>query len=107
MLASVLAFASVAAVANLTPGLDSMFVLRTSAASGRAAGRAAAAGVNTGCLAWGVATALGLTALLTASHAAFEAVRIAGAAYLTWLGASALRQSRRHTPATAPTDTAP
>jgi threonine/homoserine/homoserine lactone efflux protein len=95
MLAAVLAFAGIAAVANVTPGLDMMLVLRTSVAGGRRAGLAAALGVNTGCLAWGLATAVGLTALLTASQVAFAVVRIAGAAYLTWLGGSALWRSRR------------
>jgi threonine/homoserine/homoserine lactone efflux protein len=95
MLAAVLAFAGIAAVANVTPGLDMMLVLRTSVSGGRRAGLAAALGVNTGCLAWGLATAVGLTALLTASQVAFAVVRIAGAAYLTWLGGSALWRSRR------------
>jgi threonine/homoserine/homoserine lactone efflux protein len=44
MLAEVLAFAGVAAVANLTPGLDMMLVLRTSVSGGRSAGLAADAG---------------------------------------------------------------
>jgi threonine/homoserine/homoserine lactone efflux protein len=95
MLAAVLAFAGVAAVANVTPGLDMMLVLRTSVSGGRRAGLAAALGVNTGCLAWGVATAAGLSALLAASHVAFDVVRITGAVYLTWLGGSALWRSRR------------
>jgi threonine/homoserine/homoserine lactone efflux protein len=105
MLIALLAFAGVAAVANLTPGLDMMLVLRTSVSGGRRAGLVAALGVNTGCLAWGIATAAGLSALLAASHVAFDVVRIAGAAYLTWLGMSALWRARRRpgddpTPAT-------
>jgi threonine/homoserine/homoserine lactone efflux protein len=96
MLAAVLAFAGVAAVINVTPGLDIMLVLRTSVSGGWRAGLAAAVGVNTGCLAWGLATAAGLSALLTASHVAFDVVRIAGGVYLTWLGGSALWHARRH-----------
>lgn len=95
MLASVLAFAGVAAVINVTPGLDTMLVLRTSIAGGRATGLVSGLGVNVGCLLWGVAAAAGITELLTASHAAFEAVRIAGAVYLSWLGCCALWRSRR------------
>jgi threonine/homoserine/homoserine lactone efflux protein len=98
MLGAVLAFAGIAAVANVTPGLDMMLVLRTSVSGGRRAGLAAALGVNTGCLAWGVATAVGLSELLTASHLAFDVVRIAGAAYLTWLGGSALWRARHRNP---------
>ncbi|TGA87169.1 LysE family translocator, partial [Streptomyces sp. MZ04] len=48
----------------------------------------------TGCLAWGVATAVGLTALLTASRLAYDVLRIAGACYLAWLGVSALWRAR-------------
>jgi threonine/homoserine/homoserine lactone efflux protein len=95
VLAAVLAFAGVAAVINVTPGLDTMLVLRTSVAKGRATGLVSGLGINTGCLAWGVAAAAGVTELLAASHAAYEAVRIAGAVYLTWLGCCALWRSRR------------
>lgn len=95
MLAAMLAFAGVAAVLNVTPGLDMMLVLRTSVSGGRRAGLVAALGINTGCLVWGVATAAGLSVLLTASHVAFDVVRIAGAAYLIWLGGSALWHARR------------
>jgi threonine/homoserine/homoserine lactone efflux protein len=95
MLGAVLAFAGVAAVINVTPGLDTMLVLRASIAGGRTAGLVSGLGINAGCLAWGIAAAAGVTELLAASHAAFEAVRIAGAVYLTWLGCCALWRSRR------------
>lgn len=36
---------------------------------------------------WGALTAAGITALLTASQVAYEALRWAGAAYLVWMGA--------------------
>jgi threonine/homoserine/homoserine lactone efflux protein len=52
-------------------------------------------GINAGCLAWGVAAAAGVTELLITSHAAYEAVRIAGEVYLSWLGCCALWRSRR------------
>lgn len=102
MLAAVLAFAGVAAVINVTPGLDTMLVLRTSIAGGRATGLISGLGVNVGCLAWGMSAAAGITGLLTASHAAFETVRIAGALYLSWLGCCALWRSRRRHEAEAP-----
>lgn len=100
MVAAVLAFAGVAALINVAPGLDSLLVVRTSAAGGRRYGLAAALGILLGCLIWGIATAAGLTALLTASHLAYDTLRVAGAAYLAWLGISALVQAwRRPTPA--------
>ena len=103
VLAALLAFAGVAAVINVTPGPDTRLVLRTSSAGGRAIGFTSGLGVNTGCLAWGIATAAGVTELFTASQVAFETVRIAGAVYLTWLGCSALWRSRRSRGPDAPT----
>jgi threonine/homoserine/homoserine lactone efflux protein len=91
----VLAFALFAAVLTVTPGLDTMLVVRTAAASGRWPALAAALGVGTGCLAWALAGALGITALLTASELAYQALRWAGAAYLGYLGLGLLWRSRR------------
>jgi threonine/homoserine/homoserine lactone efflux protein len=98
MLDAVLAFAGVAAIINVTPGLDTVLVLRTSIAQGRATGLISGLGINTGCLAWGLAAAAGVTGLLAASHVAYQSVRIAGAAYLVWLGCCALWRSRRGSP---------
>jgi threonine/homoserine/homoserine lactone efflux protein len=102
MTAAVLAFAGIAALINITPGVDTLLVLRTSATRGRPAGQAAALGILTGCVVWGLAAAIGVVALLTASHLAYDAVRIAGAAYLTWLGASTLRATFRRRGKEAP-----
>ncbi|TDD94365.1 LysE family translocator [Actinomadura rubrisoli] len=95
MLTACLAFAAVAALVTVTPGLDTMLVLRTTVTSGRRTGILAAAGVASGCLAWAVASAAGLTALLAASRLAFDALRVAGACYLLWLGGQALWKARR------------
>jgi threonine/homoserine/homoserine lactone efflux protein len=107
VLAAVLAFAGVAAVINVTPGLDTMLVLRTSVSRGRTAGLASGLGINAGCLAWGVAAAAGVTELLAASHVAYEALRIVGALYLTWLGCRALWRSRHRAPDAQALETAP
>jgi len=94
-MSSLLGFAFFAALLTITPGLDTLLVLRVTGSGGRAAGVAAAAGIATGCLVWGTASAVGVTALLTASRLAFDALRIAGAAYLVWLGVRALWTVRR------------
>jgi threonine/homoserine/homoserine lactone efflux protein len=60
---------------------------------GRQVGLAAALGILTGCMGWGIATAVGLTALLTASRLAYDTLRICGAAYLVYVGATALWRS--------------
>ncbi|MFC6885070.1 MULTISPECIES: LysE family translocator [Actinomadura] len=95
MLAACLAFTAVAALMTVTPGLDTMLVLRTTVSGGRRAGALAGLGIASGCLAWAVASAAGLTALLAASRLAFDALRAAGACYLLCLGARALWQARR------------
>jgi RhtB (resistance to homoserine/threonine) family protein len=94
---SMLAFAVVAAVVTVTPGLDSVLVLRIAAVSGRRAALAAGAGINLGCFLWAGASGLGITAILTASQLAYDVLRWAGGAYLCWLGARALWATRRHT----------
>lgn len=92
---ALLGFTVVALLGVMTPGLDTMLILRNSILGGRRRGVAALLGISAGCLVWGSASVLGLTALLTASHLAYNAVRIAGAAYLLWLGGSALWKSLR------------
>lgn len=90
----VLAFALVAGVLTITPGLDTALVIRSSLAGGRRSGRLAATGVCTGVLAWGILSAVGVSALVTASRTAFDVVRIAGAAYLLALGARSFLRPR-------------
>jgi threonine/homoserine/homoserine lactone efflux protein len=102
MLHAILVFAAFAAVLTVTPGLDTMLVLRTAALTGRRAALAAVAGIGSGVLAWAVASALGVTAVLTASEVAFTVLRVVGAIYLCWLGYRALRP-RRPVAVTGPT----
>lgn len=102
MTAAALAFAGAAMLINVMPGLDTLLVVRTSVAQGRKGGLAATLGILTGCVTWGFATAIGLTALLTASHVAYDTLRVCGAAYLVYLGATALWRSRK--PAEGPTE---
>jgi threonine/homoserine/homoserine lactone efflux protein len=90
VLTAALTFAVVAALMTITPGLDTVLVLRTTVSSGRRVGYLAGVGVATGCLVWAAASAAGLTAVLAASQLAFDALRMAGAGYLLWLGVRAL-----------------
>jgi len=77
-------------ILNLTPGPDTFYILGRSMAQGRSAGTASALGISTGSLVHTLAGALGLSALLAASASAFLAVKLAGAAYLVYLGARML-----------------
>ena len=93
--ANLFAFIGAAFVLTVTPGLDTAMVLRTAASEGARHGMSAAFGIGVGCLCWGVAVALGLGALLLASPTAFGIMKLAGAAYLVWLGVHLLLRPRR------------
>ncbi|GAA0224262.1 LysE family translocator [Cryptosporangium japonicum] len=92
---ALVSFAAVAALLTVVPGLDTAYVLRTALVSGRRPAFAAALGIGTGALAWGAAAAVGVSALLTASTVAYTALRVAGAAYLVWLGVQMIRSTLR------------
>ncbi|MEV5610933.1 LysE family translocator [Streptomyces sp. NPDC052225] len=97
-------FALVVGLLTLTPGLDTALILRTSALGRRHRAWGVVLGIQTGTLLWGALTSLGVTALLTASHVAYETVRWAGAAYLVWMGARMLRDTFRGTRAAGSAD---
>lgn len=85
-----LAFLGVAVLVIVTPGPDTALTIRNTLLGGRPAGIATALGVVSGQAVWALATSVGLVALLLASEPAFAAVRLAGAAYLIYLGVQAL-----------------
>ncbi|MER0483893.1 LysE family transporter [Streptomyces sp. Edi2] len=95
MTAAVVGFALFALVMTMTPGPDTLLVLRNCVRGGRRTGAATAVGAALGSLAWAVAAAVGLAAALQRWDAAFTVVRLAGAAYLALLGAQALWAHRR------------
>ena len=85
-----LAFVGVAVVVIVTPGQDTALTLRNTLAGGRDAGVRTAAGVVCGQAVWALAASAGVAALLVASEPAFVALKLAGAAYLVYLGVRAL-----------------
>ncbi|QHI95286.1 LysE family transporter [Aristophania vespae] len=89
-----IAFLATSIVFTLTPGLDTVMILRTAAGDGRKMGMGAVCGIAIGLGIWGLAAALGLTALLEASKTAFFLLKCAGAVYLTWLGLHSLIRPR-------------
>jgi RhtB (resistance to homoserine/threonine) family protein len=94
------AFVAVSLLVIVTPGQDTALTIRNTLLGGRGGGVSTALGVSTGQAVWAVATSAGLSALLAASHPLFVGLRIAGAAYLVYLGAQALRAAvRRRGPA--------
>lgn len=95
----VFAFVGIALVVICTPGPDTALIVRNTLFGGRANGVRTAGGVVTGLAIWTVAASAGVAAVIAASHVLFTTIRIAGAAYLVWLGIQTLR--RRHGVATA------
>lgn len=71
---------------NLMPGPDTLYIVGRSVSQGRKAGVVSVLGISSGCAVHTVAAAFGLSAILAASASAFTVVRLAGAAYLVYLG---------------------
>ena len=90
-------FAVLAALLTIIPGLDTTLVLRSSLTQSRAHAYATAFGICSGAFVWGAAAAVGAAALLAASEVAFTVLKLAGAAYLLYLGISMIVVSFRHT----------
>lgn len=88
-------FLAAGVLLNLTPGPDTVYILGRSLAHGRRAGVASALGICAGSIFHTCAAAFGLSAFLATSAWAFSAVKLAGAAYLIFLGLHALLQ-REH-----------
>ena len=91
----IVAFIGVSAVLTVLPGADTALVTRTAIGAGRRAALAATFGILTGVLMHATASALGISAILARSTAAFTVMKFAGAAYLVWLGARTIRDSLR------------
>ena len=75
---------------SVTPGPDMAYVIGQSVANGRRAGIVSASGVALGSCTHAIASALGLTALITASPVMFTVIKFTGAAYLIYLGGKML-----------------
>lgn len=98
---TLIVFALVAAAFVAVPGPSNLYVLTRGLQSGSRAAVAGAAGCATGAFVYVTATAAGLAALLASSQIVFAALHYAGAAYLCWLGISALRSGPPEMPSTA------
>ncbi|NUR63667.1 MAG: LysE family translocator [Catenulispora sp.] len=94
MTSMLITFVVVSVVLTAIPGPDSLLVVR-SGLRGRGQATAVGAGSAVAALAWGVAAAFGLAVILERSALAFTVVKLAGAAYLTFLGVRTLWSTRR------------
>lgn len=93
-----LPFLLLAVLLSVTPGPDAVLVLRSSVRGGRRLGSATALGAATGSLLWGMLATVGLAVVIAQSAALYQAIRLAGAAYLIFLGVRTLLTHSRGRP---------
>ena len=94
-LSSLIGFALVALGMVLTPGPNMIYLISRSITQGRIAGLISLGGVALGFVVYMLCAAFGITALLFAVPYAYDALRLAGAAYLLWLAWQALKPGGR------------
>ena len=94
-LTSLLGFALVSLGMVLTPGPNMVYLISRSITQGPMAGIVSLGGVALGFVFYMLCAALGITALLFAVPYAYDALRLAGAAYLMWLAWQALKPNGR------------
>ena len=92
----VLAFTGIAAILTVTPGADTMLVMRSVFARGQRAGLLTSLGICSGLFFHATLSALGLSLILVRSATAFEIVKLMGALYLVYLGGQSLWRAFRH-----------
>ncbi|GAA3128728.1 LysE family translocator [Streptosporangium carneum] len=90
-----LAFVGSCFLIAMIPGASTAVILRQTLREGRGSGMAATLGNETGILLWGLAAAFGLSALVLASEVAYDVMRVAGAAFLVFMGVQSLRNAWR------------
>jgi threonine/homoserine/homoserine lactone efflux protein len=94
-ISTLLAFALVCLGMVLTPGPNMIYLISRSITQGPAAGIVSLGGVALGFLFYMFCAAFGITALLLAVPYAYDALRLAGAAYLLWLAWQAVKPGGR------------
>ena len=92
----VLAFTAIAAILTVTPGADTLLVIRSVLLRGQKAGLLTTLGICSGLFFHATLSALGLSLILVRSAAAFEGLKLVGACYLIFLGGQSLWRAFRH-----------
>jgi len=85
------AFLVASLILAITPGPGVLYIVTQTLGQGRKAGLASVGGIALGNLCNASAASIGLAAVFAASSTAFVVVKLAGAAYLVYLGFKALR----------------
>ncbi|MDN3524187.1 LysE family translocator [Halomonas sabkhae] len=80
---------------SITPGVDTLLVIRNTARGGPRDGILTSLAICSGLFVHATISALGISLILLQSAWAFGVLKLAGAAYLIWLGLSSLLAARR------------
>ncbi|XKE46416.1 LysE family translocator [Halomonas organivorans] len=80
---------------SITPGVDTLLVIRNTARGGVRDGVATSLAICTGLFVHAAVSALGISLILLQSAWAFAALKLVGAGYLVWLGLASLGAVRR------------
>ena len=81
-----LAFLVTASAIVLTPGPDTLIILRYAISSGPRVGLTTVAGVQAGLVGHTILAVLGISVVIASTPWLFKAVAMAGAAYIAWIG---------------------
>ncbi len=90
------AFAVIALLAAISPGPDFLVVAKNSLAHSRSAGMWTAVGVGSALLVHVTYTLVGIGLIISQSILLFSIIKVLGAVYLIWLGASILFSRQSH-----------
>jgi RhtB (resistance to homoserine/threonine) family protein len=80
---------------TLTPGVDTVLIIRNTTRGGWWDGALSSLGICSGLFVHAVVSAVGISVILLQSAWAFKALKLAGAGYLIWLGIVSLRSAAR------------
>jgi threonine/homoserine/homoserine lactone efflux protein len=78
---------------TISPGVDTVLVIRNTTRGGWRDGAATSLGICCGLFVHATVSAVGISVILLQSAWAFRALKLAGAAYLVWLGITSLRSA--------------
>lgn len=88
---SILTFLIAITLLTMTPGVDTMIILRNTVRGGAKDGLVSSLGICSGLFVHALLSAVGISAILLYSTTAFIVLKVVGAAYLIWLGFNNLR----------------